>query len=178
LTIDSRDPIASESSLAGQLKGRGRRRREQFAALADARAPAAPRRNDLLPPLELLAVPLSELRLPARKLRKLDAAHVREVARTIQALGFCVPLLIDKNKRLIDGEICYEATKLLGLPTAPCILIDHLSDDEQRLLRLAVNRLGDPKSGLSLDRRDAQILAGEGEQRFRVHIGVFIATSK
>jgi hypothetical protein len=44
---------------------------------------------------------------------------------------------------VIDGERRIEAAKLLGLGSAPCIRIDHLSDDEQRLLRLAVNRLGE-----------------------------------
>ncbi len=82
--------------------------------------------------------------MPARKLRKRDAAHVQEVARAIQALvGFCVPILIGKDKLILDGEIRFEAAKLLGLSDLPCIRIDHLSDDEQRLLRLAVNRLGE-----------------------------------
>ncbi len=36
-----------------------------------------------------------------------------------------------------------EAARRLGLLQVPCIHIDHLSDDEQRLLRLAVNRLGE-----------------------------------
>jgi hypothetical protein len=31
----------------------------------------------------------------------------------------------------------------LGLPTVPCIRIDHLTDVEQRTLRLALNRLGE-----------------------------------
>ena len=36
-----------------------------------------------------------------------------------------------------------QAARLLGLGYAPCLRIDHLTDDEQRLLRLAVNRLGE-----------------------------------
>ena len=31
----------------------------------------------------------------------------------------------------------------MGLATVPCIRIDHLTDLEQRTLRLAVNRLGE-----------------------------------
>jgi hypothetical protein len=31
----------------------------------------------------------------------------------------------------------------LGLPTVPCIRIDHLTDVEQRTLRLAMNRLSE-----------------------------------
>ena len=88
-------------------------------------------------------MPLEDLRSPARKVRKLDPAHAREVATVISELGFCVPVLIGKNNVVIDGEVRIEAANLLGLGRAPCIRIDHLSDEEQRLLRLAVNRLGE-----------------------------------
>jgi hypothetical protein len=43
-----------------------------------------------------------------------------------------------------------EAAKLLGLSSVPCIRIDHLDETEQRLLRLAVNRLGE-KGAWDLD---------------------------
>ena len=68
---------------------------------------------------------------------------MREVASSISALGFCDPLLIGRGGAVLDGEIRLEAAKLLGLETVPCVRVDHLSDDEQRLLRLAVNRLGE-----------------------------------
>ena len=109
-------------------------------ALASA---AQRRRNDVLPRLELSYVPLEELRPSARKLRKLDPAHVREVASSISLLGFCDPLLIARGNELIDGEARYEAAKQLGLDRVPCVRVDHLSPDEQRVLRLAVNRLAE-----------------------------------
>ena len=137
------NPLAVEHSLKRQLKGKSRRRREDFARLA---APgAAPRalRNDVLPPLEITYVPLDELRSPTRKVRVRDAAHVREVAAAISALGFCDPILIGKDNVVLDGEARLEAAKQLGLPSVPCVRVDHLTDEEQRLLRLAVNRLGE-----------------------------------
>ncbi len=137
------NPLAIERSFKEALKGKSRRRREDLARLA---APAAaPRalRNDVLPHLEIVYVPLGELHSPARNVRKIDPAHVREVAATISALGFCVPILIGKNNLVIDGEVRLEAAKLLGLDRAPCVRIDHLTEDEQRLLRLAANRLGE-----------------------------------
>jgi ParB-like chromosome segregation protein Spo0J len=45
--------------------------------------------------------------------------------------------------RLIDGEARYEAARQLGLDWIPCVRIEHLSKDEQRVLRLAVNRLAE-----------------------------------
>jgi len=104
---------------------------------------ARPRRNDMLPRLEISYVPLDELRPSARKLRKLDPAHVREIASSINLLGFCDPLLIGHDNELIDGEARYEAAKQLGLDRVPCVRVEHLSQDEQRVLRLAVNRLAE-----------------------------------
>jgi DNA modification methylase len=111
--------------------------------LAAASAEVRPQRNDILPALELVEVPLDDLRLPTRKVRSSDPAHVREVAGSISALGFCVPVLIGKDKLVLDGAIRVEAARLLGLNRVPCVRIDHLSDIEQRTLRLAVNRLGE-----------------------------------
>jgi hypothetical protein len=44
---------------------------------------------------------------------------------------------------VIDGEIRLQAAKSLGLVSVPCIRVDHLDEVEQRLLRMAVNRLGE-----------------------------------
>jgi hypothetical protein len=68
---------------------------------------------------------------------------VREVAEAISALGFCQPILVGRGNEMIDGEVRFEAARLLGLDVVPCIRIDHLSPDEQRVLRLAVNRLAE-----------------------------------
>jgi hypothetical protein len=135
--------LDSERSLKNQLKGKSWRRRDGLARLA---APgAAPRalRNDVLPALTISYEPLNDLRSPQRKLRKIDPAHVREVAGSISELGFCNPILVGTNNVVLSGQIRLEAAKLLGLDRAPCIRIGHLSESEQRLLRIAVNRLGE-----------------------------------
>jgi hypothetical protein len=107
-------PIASGATLGDQLRRKNRNRREAQERMALASA-AHRRRNDVLPRLELSYVPLEELRPSARKLRKLDPAHVREVASSISLIGFCDPILITHGNELIDGEARYEAAKQLGL---------------------------------------------------------------
>jgi ParB-like chromosome segregation protein Spo0J len=107
----------------------------------------------MLPRLELSYVRLEELRPSARKSRKLDPVHVREVASSIGILAFCDPLLIGRDNALIDGEARYEAAKQLGLDRIPCVHIEHLSPDEQRVLRLAVNRLAEKGNGISMRSR-------------------------
>ena len=140
---DLADPIATRPSLTDQLRGKSRRRRHDLGRLAKAAATPRTLRNDLLPLLAVSFVPLSELKPAKRKLRRLDPVHVREVAGAIGALGFCQPLLVGRGNELIDGEARFEAARLLGLNVVPCVRIDHLSPDELRLLRLAVNRLAE-----------------------------------
>ncbi len=117
-------------------------RRDRQERLATASAPR-PLRNDVLPQLELSYIPIGDLRPSPRKLRKLDPVHVREVAASIGAVGFCVPILVGRDHEIIHGEVSYEAGKQLGLDRLPCIRIGHLTPGEQRVLRLAVNRLAE-----------------------------------
>lgn len=102
-----------------------------------------PARNDILPSLGIEFTLIEALRAPIRKLRKHNSAHIRDVASSISVLGFNVPVLIGKGNVVVDGTSRLEAAKLLGLTSVPCIRVDHLDETEQRLLRLAVNRLGE-----------------------------------
>jgi hypothetical protein len=131
-------------SLREGLKTKGRSRREASARHAKAeKGGRPPRRNDILPSLQIEPCPVEALKSHVRKLRKSDPAHVRGIANSISTLGFNVPLLIGKDNVVVDGDSRLEAAKLLGLSSVPCIRVDHLDKTEQRLLRLAVNRLGE-----------------------------------
>jgi len=127
------------SELTQNLKARDKARRAQRATLASAPGPGERRRNDLLPRFEIVNRPLDELRSPSRSLRRLDPAHIREIVASINAFGFCVPVLIGAGGRVIDGLARVEAARLTGLAHVPCIEINHLSNEEQRVLRLALN---------------------------------------
>jgi DNA modification methylase len=142
VVIDRTNSIPLRPVFTDQLRQKSRLRRDQQERLARASA-ARPRRNDILPRLELSYIPIADLRPSPRKVRKLDPAHVREVASSISALGFCVPLLVGRDNEIIHGEVSCEAAKQLGLDRLPCVRIGHLSPEEQRVLRLAVNRLAE-----------------------------------
>ena len=138
--------LLNDQSLKQALKDKSRSRRHGLERLAAPSASARPPRNDVLPSLELVRIAPEDLRLLPRRVRKLDPAHVREIAASVSALGFCDPILAGKNNMVLDGEARVEAAKLLGLPKIPCICIGHLSEAEQRTLRLAINRLGEKGS--------------------------------
>jgi DNA modification methylase len=130
-------------SLREGLKAKGRSRRQAAARHTEAEKGSGPSRNDILPSLQIEAFPVDALKSHVRKLRKSDPAHIREIANSINTLGFNVPLLIGNDNIVVDGDSRLEAAKLLGLSSVPCIRVDHLNETEQRLLRLAVNRLGE-----------------------------------
>lgn len=132
--------------LIDDLRRKSRRRRETQAALARADTQPAQRRNDLLPGLDLVERPLSDLRPPVRNVRPLEPAHIREIAASISTLGFCAPVLIDQQDRVLDGWARVEAARQVGLARLPCILAAHLTPAERRLLRIALNRLGEKGS--------------------------------
>jgi DNA modification methylase len=123
------------------LKVKSRGRRATLKATASFPAPSSGRRNDLRPTLELVERALLDLILPARNVRKLEAAHVAEVARAIAELGFNHPVLINESNQVIDGVVRAEAAKRLGIDSVPCIVARHLTASQQRQLRLALNRL-------------------------------------
>src|ERR1700687_6322281 len=102
-------------SLREGLKAKGRSRREAAARHAEAEKGSRPRRNDILPSIQIEPYPVDPLKSHVRKLRKSDPAHVREIANSISTLGFNLPLLIGKDNVLVDGESRLEAAKLLGL---------------------------------------------------------------
>ena len=143
MSRDDVQPKLLPGSLRNHLKSKSRSRRQEMNRLGQASVKRSGMRNDPLPALRLVHMPIDDLRMPARAVRKLDPAHIDEVAGSISALGFCVPVLIGKDNLVLDGGARIQAARLLGLGDAPCLRIDHLTDDEQRLLRLAVNRLGE-----------------------------------
>jgi DNA modification methylase len=135
--------LEPEHSLKNQLRANGRRRREELLHRA-ALPPLAPMLpNDPFPKLELAEIPLADLKRLSRKVRKIDPAHIREIAISMQASRLIMPPLINANNEVVNGESTIEAAKLLGLSSMQCLRADHLSRDQARVLRLAINRLGE-----------------------------------
>src|SRR5258705_13701898 len=133
------------ASLREGLKAKGRSRREAAARHAEAEKGTRPRRNDILPLLQIEAYPVDALKSHVRKLRKSDPAHVREIANSVSTLGFNVPLLVGKDNVVVDGDSRLEAAKLLGLSSVPCIRVDHHRTDGPRTVARR-GRAGSPRS--------------------------------
>ncbi len=105
-----------------------------------------PSRNDLLPRMVLENRPIALLRAPHRNVREQQPAHETEVAFSIKKLGFSSPPIVTEAGEIIDGVTKVAAAAALGMTELPCIVIYDLSQQDTKLLRIALNRLGEKGS--------------------------------
>ena len=84
---------------------------------------------------------ISELILDTRNPRLHSPKQVRQIARSIQAFGFVVPVLIDAKLKVVAGHGRVMACRLLGRRQVPTISLDHLSETQIRAFAIADNRL-------------------------------------
>jgi len=69
--------------------------------------------------------------------------QIRQIAESIRAFGFRVPVVIDHSSRLICGHARVEAARLVGIDRVPSLRVTDLSDEQVRGLMIADNRLTD-----------------------------------
>jgi DNA modification methylase len=83
----------------------------------------------------------SELRPDPKNPRLHAPRQIGQIARSIQAFGFNVPVLIDANLNVIAGHGRVLACRELGIKEVPTIQLEHLSEPQARAFRIADNRL-------------------------------------
>ena len=94
-----------------------------------------------MPNLQWIAV--DALKPNARNARTHSKKQIRQIADSIAALGFKVPLLIDQSGNIIAGGGRYEAAKLLGLEQVLVLVVQGLSEAKLRALALADNKIAE-----------------------------------
>ena len=85
--------------------------------------------------------PLHELKLDPHNPRVHSPRQVRQIARSIEAFGFNVPVLVDTNLTVLAGHGRIRACQLLGWNRVPTIQLEHLSEAQARAFMIADNRL-------------------------------------
>ena len=84
---------------------------------------------------------IAELKLNPQNPRVHSTRQLRQIAASIKAFGFNVPVLIDAQARVIAGHGRIAACQRLGWHTVPTICLEHLSEAQARAFMLADNRL-------------------------------------
>ena len=86
---------------------------------------------------------IDKLRPNARNARTHSRKQIRQIADSIAAFGFVVPILIDDEGVIIAGHGRYAAARLLDLKQVPAIKVRGLSQAKRRALALADNKIGE-----------------------------------
>lgn len=131
------------TNLTRQLSQRSRGRRQALAAQTRLAETKSRLRNDPVPDMRLESRTTSSLNAPPRNVRQINQAHVAEIAEAIERLGFANPILITEEGQILDGVSRWEAAKVLGIDEIPCLVLRDASPKQIRMLRIALNRLGE-----------------------------------
>jgi DNA modification methylase len=72
--------------------------------------------------------------------------QIKQISRSIKSFGFNVPILVDKDNRILAGHGRLLAAQLLGWNEVPVICLDHLTEPQARAFAIADNRLTENSS--------------------------------
>jgi DNA modification methylase len=132
---------ALPASLKEQVQERNRRRVKGNEGGVAADSHAATARNDPSPKLRSERWPLGRLTNADRRTRRTSPAQLERVTRSLCQFGVLRPILITATGQIVDGHIIVEAARHMALPDIECSIIDHLTKNELRLARIALNRI-------------------------------------
>lgn len=86
---------------------------------------------------------LADLQLDPKNPRQHSKRQIQQIAASIEAFGFNVPVLVDSRLNVIAGHGRVLACRQLGWTEVPTIALDHLSPAQARAFMVADNRLTD-----------------------------------
>ena len=67
--------------------------------------------------------------------------QIKKIAESIKKFGFRIPIITDKKLVIISGHGRYKASKILELGKVPVIVLEDISEEDARALRIADNKL-------------------------------------
>lgn len=102
-------------------------------------------------------IALDKLTPYEKNARKHQEADLKTIEASIEQFGMCDPIGIWSDKNIIvEGHGRLLALKKLGYTEAPCIRLDHLTDEERRAYALAHNKTAE-MSEWEFDKLDAEL---------------------
>jgi DNA modification methylase len=93
------------------------------------------------PRIEIVYRPIDQLRPDPRNAPRHSRKQIRQIADSIEAFGFNVPILVDAELKVIAGHGRLLACNHLGRSEVPTINLEHLSQAQARAFMIADNRL-------------------------------------
>ena len=90
--------------------------------------------------METIERKLSELKPYSKNAKKHPLEQVKIVAQSIKEFGWAQPIVVDENNEILIGHGRLKAAKLLKLETAPVYVLEGLSEEQKKKLRLIDNK--------------------------------------
>src|SRR5580700_8257456 len=98
------------------------------------------------PALEVTYLSTSSLKPHPQNPRVHSDKQIIQIAQSIEAFGFNVPILVDHRQNVVAGHGRLLAAQKLGLQTVPVIKLKHLSEAQYKAFLIADNRLTENSS--------------------------------
>lgn len=107
--------------------------------------------------LKIEYLPIDSLKPYEKNARRHEEADVQTIVNSIREFGFDDPIGIwGKQNLIVEGHGRLLAAKQLGMDKAPCIRLDHLTDEQRRAYALAHNKTAE-MSEWDFDLLDAEL---------------------
>src|SRR5260370_18160241 len=91
-------------------------------------------------------VAIEQLKLEPHNPRLHADRQVKQIAHSIKAFGFNVPVLADRESTVVAGDGRVHGARRLGLREIPVIRLEHLTREQARAFSIADNRLSETSS--------------------------------
>jgi len=91
--------------------------------------------------LQIVYRPIGELKLNPTNPRRHSKKQIRQIAYSIKAFDFNVPILVDRDDNVTAGHARVLACLELGITEVPTLCLEHLSPVQIRAFMIADNRL-------------------------------------
>ncbi len=86
---------------------------------------------------------INELLDYKRQLRKPKSKQIEKTINLIRECGVAQPIVIDKDNNVVIGWHFVEAARQMEIDTLPTVRVDHLSEGQVNLLRIAYERIAE-----------------------------------
>ena len=90
--------------------------------------------------MKTIEKPVNLLKPYSKNQKKHDQNQINNVAESIKQFGFVQPLVIDRNNVVVIGHCRLLAAKKLKMDTVPCVIVDDLTEEQVRKLRIVDNK--------------------------------------
>jgi DNA modification methylase len=96
--------------------------------------------------LKVIYLPTTSLKPHPQNPRVHSDKQVHQIAQSIEAFGFNVPILLDDRQNVVAGHGRLLAAQKLGWTTVPVIKLNHLTESQYKAFLIADNRLTENSS--------------------------------